>query len=127
MAVKLRLARFGAKKNPYYHIVASDSRSPRDGKYIETVGKYNPMLEGNDSVRTKLIEDKVKYWLGVGAEPTDKVQKILANLGLVAKKERTVQTKKHLPKAKAQERLKASNEASTAEAPAEKMAEEVAA
>jgi small subunit ribosomal protein S16 len=122
MAVKLRLARFGAKKNPYYHIVASDSRSPRDGKYIETVGKYNPMLEGNDSVRTKLIEDKVKYWLGVGAEPTDKVQKILANLGLVAKKERTVQTKKHLPKAKAQERLKASAEAIKVEAPAEEVA-----
>ncbi|MFL1780332.1 30S ribosomal protein S16 [Candidatus Hepatincolaceae symbiont of Richtersius coronifer] len=107
MAVKLRLARWGARKNPYYHIVASDSRSPRDGKYLETVGKYNPMLPSEEGKNIVLKEERIKHWLSVGAIPTDKVHNIFAKAGLVAKKAYTVKTKKSLPKAKAQERLKA--------------------
>lgn len=118
MAVKLRLARFGAKKQPYYHIVATDSRSPRDGKYIETVGKYNPMLNVSDSERTNLKTERAQYWLSVGAIPTDKVHKIFANLGLLQKKDYSAQTKKPLPKAKAQERLKEKQEAAASKAEA---------
>jgi small subunit ribosomal protein S16 len=110
MAVKIRLARWGARKNPYYHIVASDSRSPRDGKYLETLGKYNPMVEG-DEQRYSLKVERVKHWLSCGAIPTDKVQGILAKLGVVEKKEYTVKTKKNQPKAKAQEKLKQQQEA----------------
>lgn len=104
MAVKLRLARWGAKKNPYYHIVASDSRSPRDGKYIETVGKYNPMVEGDGKYSLK--NERVQYWLSNGAIPTDRVHKIFAKFGLLEAKSYDAQNKKTMPKAKAQERLK---------------------
>ncbi len=107
MSVKIRLARWGARKNPYYHIVATDSRSPRDGKFLETIGKYNPMLENNAENKYTLKEDRIKYWLSVGAQPTDKVRSILAKFSIVEKKEIHVQTKKSLPKAKAQEKLKA--------------------
>ena len=110
MAVKIRLARWGARKNPYYHIVASDSRSPRDGKYLETLGKYNPMVEGDDK-RYSLKTERVQYWLSCGAIPTDKVHSILAKFNLVAKKEYTVKTKKSLPKAKAQQKLKEQQDA----------------
>ncbi len=104
MAVKLRLARWGAKKNPYYHIVASDSRSPRDGKYIETVGKYNPMVEGDSKYSLK--NERVQYWLDNGAIPTDRVHKIFAKFGLLEAKSYDAQNKKSAPKAKAQARLK---------------------
>lgn len=106
MSVKIRLARWGVRKNPYYHIVVSDSRNPRDGKFIETVGKYNPMLDNNAENKYTLKTERVKYWLSVGAQPTGKVQDILAKLHVVEKKVRPEQTKKSLPKAKAQEKLK---------------------
>ena len=82
MAVKLRLKRVGAKKQPYYRIVAADSRSPRDGRFIESVGTYNP-LKGREVVT--LDEEKVLNWLGNGAEPTDTVRNILSRQGIMKK------------------------------------------
>lgn len=117
MAVKLRLARWGAKKNPYYHIVAADSRSPRDGKYIETVGKYNPMVDGD--AKYSLKNERVQYWLNNGAIPTDRVHKIFAKFGLVEAKSYDAQNKKTAPKKKAQERLKAIADAEEAKKAAE--------
>ena len=77
MAISLRLSRGGAKKRPYYRIVVADSRSPRDGKYLEQVGTYNPVLAKGDENRVKLNEDRIRYWLGVGAQPTDRVERFL--------------------------------------------------
>ena len=82
MAVSLRLSRGGSKKRPYYKIVVSDSRSPRDGKFLEQVGTYNPLLAKDDENRVRLTTDRVAYWLGVGAQPTDRVARILDKAGL---------------------------------------------
>jgi small subunit ribosomal protein S16 len=82
MAVALRLSRGGAKKRPYYRVVVSDSRSPRDGKYLEQVGTYNPLLAKDDENRVRLIEDRVRYWLSVGAQPTDRVARMLDKAGI---------------------------------------------
>ena len=74
MALKLRLARGGSKKRPYYHVVVADVRSPRDGRFIEQVGSWNPMLpKDGDKPRVTLNEERIKHWLGVGAQPTDRV------------------------------------------------------
>ncbi len=81
--LKIRLARFGAKKRPYYRIVVADARAPRDGRHVEKIGTYNPMLPKTDENRIKLLEDRVKYWLGQGAQPTRRVESFLAALGLV--------------------------------------------
>ena len=77
MGLKIRLARAGAKKRPYYHIVVADSRSPRDGRFIEKLGSYNPMLPKDSPQRLTFNVERVKYWLSVGAQPTDPVRKIL--------------------------------------------------
>ncbi len=82
MAVKLRLKRMGAKQKPFYRIVAADSRSPRDGRFIEIVGTYNPLLTDN---KVTLDEEKVLKWLNTGAEPTDTVKSILSNSGVWSK------------------------------------------
>jgi small subunit ribosomal protein S16 len=82
MAIALRLARGGSKKRPYYKIVATDSRSPRDGKYLEQIGTYNPLLAKDDANRVRLTEDRARYWLGVGAQPTDRVARMLDKLGI---------------------------------------------
>ena len=82
MAVSLRLSRGGSKKRPYYKVVVSDTRSPRDGKYLEQVGTYNPLLAKDDENRVRLIEDRIKYWLGVGAQPTDRVARMLDKAGI---------------------------------------------
>ncbi len=87
MSVSLRLSRGGSKKRPYYKIVIANSRAPRDGKYLEQVGTYNPLLAKDDQTRVRLIEDRVRYWLGVGAQPTDRVARLLDKAGI---KERTV-------------------------------------
>ena len=84
MSVKLRLRRMVKKRQPYYKIVAADARSPRDGKFLEAVGTYNPMLQPH---AITLIEDRVLYWLGVGAQPTDTVRSILRQTGVSLKKE----------------------------------------
>lgn len=82
MSVSLRLARGGSKKRPYYKIVIASSRAPRDGKYLEQVGTYNPLLAKDDENRVRLIEDRVRYWLGVGAQPTDRVARMLDKAGI---------------------------------------------
>ena len=86
MSVSMRLSRGGSKKRPYYRIVVANSRAPRDGSYLEQIGTYNPLLAKDDENRTKLIEDRARYWLGVGAQPTDRVARMLDKAGI---KERT--------------------------------------
>jgi|AntRauTorcE11897_2_1112592.scaffolds.fasta_scaffold05704_5 small subunit ribosomal protein S16 len=128
MAVKIRLARGGSKKRPFYRIVAADVRAPRDGKFLEKLGTYNPLLEEN---RVTLNQERVQHWLGSGAEPTDRVHKILADLKILTPKDRTEQTKQDKPKKKAQERMAekaaAVEEAKAAAEEAKKAAEEAAA
>ncbi len=82
MALKIRLARHGAKKRPYYRVVIADSRAPRDGRFIEIVGRYNPMLPKDSEERVKLDLDKCKEWLGKGARPTDRVARFLSEAGI---------------------------------------------
>lgn len=82
MAIALRLSRGGAKKRPYYRIVAADSRSPRDGKYLEQIGVYNPLLAKDDPARVKLNEDRARHWLEVGAQPSDRVARFLDAAGV---------------------------------------------
>lgn len=131
MAVKIRLTRGGAKKRPYYRIVVADGRNPRDGRFIEQVGTYNPMLPRDHEDRIRLKTDEIKKWLENGAQPTDRVARFLADAGLMEKRVIRTQTKKDKPKAKAQERLKeaeqarkAAEEAAAAPAPEEAPAEE---
>ena len=118
MALKIRLSRGGAKKRPYYHIIVADSRSPRDGRFIERIGSYNPMLGRDDAKRVVLNEERIKHWLSNGALPTERVAHFLGAAGIGTKPAQRKQTMKHLPKAKAQERLKAAEEAKTAAADA---------
>ena len=82
MSVSLRLARGGSKKRPYYKIVVANSRSPRDGKYLEQIGTYNPLLAKDDATRVRLVEDRTRYWLSVGAQPTDRVARMLDKAGI---------------------------------------------
>jgi len=110
MALKIRLARGGAKKRPFYRIVVADIRSPRDGRFIEKLGRHNPMLPKDHEERVVLNEDRIKYWLGVGAKPTDRVHRMLASAGLIGDRAIPEQTKKHLPGAKAQERVREAEE-----------------
>ncbi len=115
MSLKIRLARAGSKKRPYYHIVIADVRSPRDGRFIETVGAWNPML-AKDAERVKIDEERVKHWLGHGAQPTDRVARFLAEAGLTKREARNNPTKGE-PGKKAQERaaaIKAAQEAAAA-------------
>ena len=83
MALKIRLARGGAKKRPFYSIVIADARSPRDGRFIEKVGTYNPILERDHADRITLKEERLKHWLGVGAQPTERVAKLLRIKGVI--------------------------------------------
>jgi small subunit ribosomal protein S16 len=82
MALKIRLARGGTKKRPYYRIVVADTRSPRDGKFIEKVGTHNPMLPKDDENRLTFVKDRIEYWLSVGAQPTDRVARFLLTIGI---------------------------------------------
>ncbi|MBP6554681.1 MAG: 30S ribosomal protein S16 [Novosphingobium sp.] len=119
MSVSLRLSRGGSKKRPYYKVVAANSRSARDGKFLEQVGTYNPLLAKDDENRVRLVEDRVRYWLGVGAQPTDRVARMLDKAGI---KERaaTNNPNKAEPGKKAKDRAedKASKAAEAAEAAA---------
>lgn len=110
MAVKIRLARGGAKKRPFYRIVVADARAPRDGNYIERVGSYNPMLPQDAENRILLNEERLKYWLSTGAQPTDRVARFLGEAGLMEKFKWNETPKKSTPKAKAQERLREKEE-----------------
>lgn len=103
MAISLRLSRGGAKKRPYYRIVVADSRSPRDGKYLEQIGTYNPVLAKDDPARVKLNEDRARYWVGVGAQPSDRVARFLDAAGIKERPARNNPNKAE-PGAKAKER-----------------------
>ena len=83
MSLKIRLSRGGAKKRPFYRVVVADSRSPRDGRFIERIGSYNPMLQKDDPNRFAIDEDRAKHWLSVGAQPSDRVARFMSTLGLV--------------------------------------------
>jgi small subunit ribosomal protein S16 len=100
------MTRHGTKKRPFYHIVVADSRSPRDGRFIEKIGTYNPMLKSDNPERVKLVEDRVKHWISVGAQPSDRVARFLATANLGAKFEYKETPKKSAPRAKTQERMK---------------------
>jgi small subunit ribosomal protein S16 len=102
MPLKMRLARAGSKKRPYYHIVVADARSPRDGRFVETVGSWNPMLP-KDAERVTLKDDRIKHWLGEGAQPTDRVLRFLDKAGIANRPVKSNLTK-GLPGKKAQER-----------------------
>jgi small subunit ribosomal protein S16 len=116
MSLKIRLARAGTKKRPVYHIVIADSRSPRDGRYIERLGYFNPLMAKDNEDRLKLDLDKVKAWMAKGALPTDRVSRFLDAAG-VMKRETRSNPEKSKPKKKAQERAAAL--AAAAAAPAE--------
>jgi small subunit ribosomal protein S16 len=120
MSVAIRLSRGGAKKRPYYRIVVTNSRSPRDGKYLEQVGTYNPVLAKDDEKRVTLLEDRVRYWLGVGAQPTDRVARMLDKAG-IKEREATNNPNKAEPGKKAKERAedKATKQREAEEAAAE--------
>ena len=141
MAVKIRLARGGSKKRPFYRIVAADSRMPRDGRFIEKLGTYNPLLPKDSEDRVKMDVERIQYWLGEGAQATDRVSRFLEAAGVIEKKERN-NPKKGEPGEAAKERAEekaakiaeaeeakkaAEEEAKTAaEAPAEEAAAEEA-
>lgn len=118
MAVRIRLSRGGSKKRPFYRIVVADARAPRDGRYIERLGTYNPLLPVDHAERIVLDVAKAQEWVSKGALPTDRLQKILAGLGVGKGPDYSGQTKQPMPKAKAQERIKekAEKEAAAAEA-----------
>jgi small subunit ribosomal protein S16 len=126
MALKIRLSRGGAKKRPFYHVVVADSRSPRDGRFIERVGTYNPMVPKDHPERITLKDERIKHWMSVGALPSDRVARFLADAGMVEKPVVHEQTKQHMPKAKAQERMQEAEDAAkaNAEAPVEEAAAE---
>ena len=141
MAIALRLSRGGAKKRPYYRIVAADSRKPRDGKYLEQIGTYNPLLAKDDDKRIQLNEDRARYWLGVGAQPSDRVARFLDAAGIRERAARSNPNKaepgekakeraeeKAAKVAEAEEAKKAAEEEAkaAAEAPAEEAAAEEA-
>jgi small subunit ribosomal protein S16 len=118
MSLKIRMARGGAKKRPYYRIVVADSRMPRDGRFIEKVGSYNPMLAKDSPERVKLDQERIKHWLGVGAQPSERVARFLAAVGMMEKAKIPAQTKKDKPRPKTVERMKAAEEAAKAKAEA---------
>ncbi len=132
MVMKIRLARGGSKKRPFYRIVAADSRMPRDGRFIEKLGTYNPLLPKDSEERVKMDMERVQHWLDQGAQPTDRVSRMLEAAGHLAKKERSNPNKGE-PHQKAKDRAeqkaeKAAAAAEAAAAPAEEApAEEAAA
>jgi small subunit ribosomal protein S16 len=147
MAVAIRLSRGGAKKRPYYRIVVSDTRSPRDGKYLEQIGTYNPLLAKDNPERVKLNEDRARHWLSVGAKPSDRVHRFFDAAGILERdarnnpqkgepgekaKERAEEKAEKLKEAEeaakaAEEEAKAAAEAPVEETPAEEAAAEAAA
>jgi small subunit ribosomal protein S16 len=125
MSLKIRLARAGTKKRPYYHIVLADARSPRDGRFIEKVGSYDPML-ADDSKRVVLNTERAQHWLSVGAVPTDRVLRFLANAG-IAKRDPRNNPERAKPGKKATERVEARAKAAADKAAADAAPAEAAA
>src|ERR687891_2448521 len=124
MAVAIRLSRGGAKKRPYYKIVVADARTARDGKFIERIGSYNPLLPKDSPERVKLDSDRVRHWLSVGAKPSDRVHRFLDAAGILERAQRS-NPNKGQPGEKAKERAeeRANREAEAAEAAATAAAE----
>ena len=118
MSLKIRLARGGSNKRPFYRIVVADSRRARDGRFVEKVGTYNPFLEKDNQERVVLKSERIKYWLSVGAQATDRVALFLADAGLMARPEIREKPKKSAPKKKAQEKMRLAAEAAAAAAEA---------
>ncbi|HLD95441.1 MAG TPA: 30S ribosomal protein S16 [Alphaproteobacteria bacterium] len=116
MALKIRLARGGAKKRPFYRIVVAEATSPRDGRFVERVGSYNPILAAGNPDRLVLNQERIQYWMSIGAQPTERVVKFLSQSGNGSYKP-TEKSKKSQPKKKAQERAAAlaAQEAAAAE------------
>ena len=110
MTVRIRLSRHGAKKRPYYRIVVADARAPRDGRFIERVGSFDPLKDKKDESRLSLQLDRIKHWLSTGAQPSEKVHQFLSDAGLMSRIKRN-NPNKAKPKKKAQERMKAKEEA----------------
>ena len=131
MAMKIRLARGGSKKRPFYRIVAADSRMPRDGRFIERLGTYNPLLAKDSEERVKMNVERIQYWIGHGAQPTDRIQRMLEAAGVVPAKTRS-NPQSAVPGEKAKKRAeekaaKAVAAAEAAAAPAPAPVEEVTA
>jgi small subunit ribosomal protein S16 len=110
MSLKIRLSRGGAKKHPFYRIVIADARAPRDGRFVEKIGTFDPVKAKDDATRLTLDVEKAKTWLAKGAQPTDRVLRLLDTLGL-AKREPRNNPQKAQPKKKAQERVAAATAA----------------
>lgn len=137
MAVAIRLSRGGAKKRPYYRIVVADGRAPRDGKYLEQIGTYNPMLPKDSGERVKLNEDRARHWLSVGAKPSDRVHRFLDAAGILERAPRNnphkgepgeaAKERAEEKAAKLAEAEEAANEAAEAPAEEEAVVEEAAA
>ncbi|MBL4838491.1 MAG: 30S ribosomal protein S16 [Kordiimonadaceae bacterium] len=125
MALSIRLSRGGAKKRPYYRLVVADSRMPRDGRYIERLGTYNPMLAKDDEKRVTLLEDRIKHWLSEGARPSDRVSRFLEAAGMLEKKARN-NPNKAKPGQKALDLIEEKKGKAEAAAEAAKEAEEAA-
>jgi small subunit ribosomal protein S16 len=134
MSLKIRLSRAGAKKRPFYRIVVADSKSPRDGRYIERLGTYDPLLPKGSAERVKLVENRVKHWLSHGAQPTDRVLRFL-DLAGIKRRDARMNPQKGQPgkkrlereeakKTAAEEKTKAAAEAAAAPPPAEELAAE---
>ena len=118
MALKIRLARGGAKKRPYYRIVVAEASAPRDGRFVERLGSYNPMVPKDHPERLTLDGERAKYWMSKGAKPTERVQKMMAGIGLMEAPEIREQPKKSAPGKKRQEREAEAAEAAAAAAEA---------
>ncbi|MFK5981173.1 MAG: 30S ribosomal protein S16 [Rhizobiaceae bacterium] len=125
MATKIRLARGGSKKRPFYSIVAADVRAPRDGRFIEKLGTFNPLLAKDNEMRVSMKEERIKHWLSEGAQPTDRVLRLLDEAGIM-KREARNNPKKALPGEKAQERIEEKKQKQEEAAAAAKAAEEEA-
>lgn len=136
MALKIRLARAGAKKRPYYRIVVADSQSPRDGRYIEKIGTYDPLKSKGSAERVTFVDERLKHWLGVGAQPTDRVLRFLDVAGIRKRDARSNPQKgqpgkkrlerEEAKRAVAEEKAKAAAEAAAAPPPAEEPPAEAA-
>ncbi|MEM9682624.1 MAG: 30S ribosomal protein S16 [Pseudomonadota bacterium] len=126
MSLKIRLARGGAKKRPFYRIVVADSRMPRDGRFIERVGTYNPMLAKDNPERVTLRAERIEHWLKIGAKPSDRVARFLGHAEIIPMPTYREQTKKDKPRPKTLERMAAREEKAAAAAEAAKEAEAAA-
>jgi len=114
--LKIRMSRGGTKKRPFFKIVIADARSPRDGRFIERIGHYNPLLAKDNPERVKIDIERVKHWLGHGAQPSDRIERFLADMGLAEKKTKFNDPLKSAPRKKTQERMAAEKKASEAAA-----------